>query len=660
MNGNSSERPTVESSPAASSDGTIYYGVAYDTAYDSGALVALTGSAGSTPREKWYQRLPSPVYGSPLLAPDGYVYVGCWNGKLYAANADTGATKAIYDVNPPDSINAWVIETTPALSRDASTLYVCTSRLAGTYLFDAGAIVAVRTTVEVLWRTAVGGAIEGSPTIAADGTLYAGSEDKYVYALNGADGTIKWTRQLDGAITASAAIGGDGTVYIGSNAQRFVALNPADGSIKWQVKISTPGSAAVGADGTVYVANFFDGDLYALNPDGSEKWRQIGPPAWSTPIVRADDVVIFGGQDQVLRAYDGKDGKILWTSGGRIKGLIESCPVILPTSDHTILVGASDGTMYAFAGNEFGISRYAAWPMLQRDSSHLGQAVEPSGGRLVNLSTRGLVGADKTLTAGYVLTGRAIKQLLVRGVGPALQKFDLTTALPDPKITVRVTGKTTVNVNSFIPAANDNWSESEDAITVGKVTASTGAFPLVWGSKDASLVVGGLELQDLNYTATVESANAQAGIALVEVYDTESSQLDTRLVNISTRGYVGTGDNVLIAGLNIEGPGKQRVLVRAVGPGLTAFGVSGVLAQPTISMYDHDGHKLATNTGWTTNGWKVDLALAAKIGGAFPLSESSSDCALIATLTAGQYTFVVSGVGGTSGEALVEVYALPF
>jgi hypothetical protein len=127
-----------------------------------------------------------------------------------------------------------------------------------------------------------------------------------------------------------------------------------------------------------------------------------------------------------------------------------------------------------------------------------------------------------------------------------------------------------------------------------------------------------------------------------------------RLINISTRAQVGTGGNILITGFVIGGTGSETLLIRGDGPALTAFSVTGVLAQPTLSVLDSNQNILATNTGWGGNAAQVTAAAAQS--GAFPLTAGSADCALVITLPAGAYTAEVSGVGGTTGVALAEVY----
>jgi len=159
------------------------------------------------------------------------------------------------------------------------------------------------------------------------------------------------------------------------------------------------------------------------------------------------------------------------------------------------------------------------------------------------------------------------------------------------------------------------------------------------------------------YTAPVTAADSGSGIALIEVYDASTAATPV-LVNASTRAYVGTGDSVLIPGFVIGGEGTLRLLVRAVGPTLANFGVSNVLADPAMTLV-RSGFALATNDNWSGATNAAEIASTAAAAGAFALPAGSRDAAILMTLTPGAYTAVISGVGATSGNALVEIYVVP-
>ncbi|MBC7369637.1 MAG: YHYH protein [Undibacterium sp.] len=262
--------------------------------------------------------------------------------------------------------------------------------------------------------------------------------------------------------------------------------------------------------------------------------------------------------------------------------------------------------------------------------------------RLVNIASRvALGGAAGTPIAGFVLGGVGTKAMLARAVGPTLANFNVSGVLADPRLGL-VSGTTTV-------ASNDNWLAA-DAATM----SAAGAFALAAGSKDAALVA---TLGAGGYTLPVTATDGGSGVALLEVYDAASSTT-LNVVNASTRAYVGTGDAVLIPGFVVAGTGSLRLLVRAVGPALANFGVAGVLADPALTLYS--GTKaVATNDNWSSGADATELSAAGAAVGAFALTTGSKDAAILTTLPAGAYTAVVSGVGSTTGTALVEIYVIP-
>ena len=264
-----------------------------------------------------------------------------------------------------------------------------------------------------------------------------------------------------------------------------------------------------------------------------------------------------------------------------------------------------------------------------------------------NLSTRAQVGTGgNILITGLTIGPGANKTVLIRATGPALTTFGVPGVLADPKLEL-FSGSTKIN-------ENDNWLAA-DAATFTAV----GAFPLTANSKDAALVT---TLAPGSYTAQVSGIGGTTGVALIEVYEVGGG--GTRLSNISARAQVGTGGNILIPGLVISpGSGTRRLLIRAAGPALGALGVTGTLADPTMSVLSVSGATLATNDNWGTPvgagaASAAQLSAAFTQAGAFGFANASRDSALLLELAAGNYTIQVSGVGATSGVALVEVYDL--
>lgn len=276
-------------------------------------------------------------------------------------------------------------------------------------------------------------------------------------------------------------------------------------------------------------------------------------------------------------------------------------------------------------------------------------AVVSAGARLVNLSARSEVGTGGSITiAGFVIEGPAgvAKRVLIRGVGPALSAFGVSGVLENPSITL---------YNSTTGAAlasNTGWGSGPDPAGVAAATSQVGAFALPAQSADSALLES---LTPGPYSVQLSGANSTTGVGLVEVYETDTAE-PSLLGNISTRAQVGTSGNILISGFVVTGTQAARVLVRAVGPGLAQFGVTGVLAKPVLTIYDHSGNPVATNTGWQNAANATDIASVAAQVGAFALQAGSADSALLVSLPPGSYTAQAAGSGSSTGIALVEVY----
>jgi hypothetical protein len=257
---------------------------------------------------------------------------------------------------------------------------------------------------------------------------------------------------------------------------------------------------------------------------------------------------------------------------------------------------------------------------------------------LSNLSVRSGAGTGaQTLIVGFAVTG-GTKRLLVRGIGPALTSFGVSSALSDPKLELFAS-------NGKIQE-NDNWL-ANDAATFDGV----GAFGLSNGSRDSALVVS---LEPNSYTAQVSGANGGTGVALVELYDVAGGTPGAKLANVSARSQVGTGNNILIAGFNISGTGSRTLLIRAIGPALGGFGITGALIDPKLELFGSNNSKIQENDNWEASARSIFTQ-----AGAFDLPTGSRDAVLLVTLPPGSYTAQVSGVGGSTGVALVEVYEVP-
>ncbi len=270
--------------------------------------------------------------------------------------------------------------------------------------------------------------------------------------------------------------------------------------------------------------------------------------------------------------------------------------------------------------------------------------------RVSNLSTRTQLGNGGVAIVGFVIGPGPAKNILIRAVGPGLSAFGVQGPLGDPRIDLYDSA-----TPARLVASNDNWQTVAAGTLPATATtfSSVGAFPLTANSRDAALSV---TLAPGAYTAQVTGVANSTGITLVEVYDVTGP---ARLMNLSTRAQVGTGAGILISGLVMApGGGVRKILVRAAGPTLGAFGVQGVLADPAIALIDGAGTQIASNDNWGT-GNAAALASAFTQAGAFGFTAGSSDAALLVDLQPGKsYTIQVSGVNSTTGVALVEVYDL--
>jgi hypothetical protein len=282
-------------------------------------------------------------------------------------------------------------------------------------------------------------------------------------------------------------------------------------------------------------------------------------------------------------------------------------------------------------------------------------ATTPAIHHLANLSTLQEVSGGKIISAGFVVTGSGSKRILVRAVGPGLSAFGVSGVLATPTLTLLDASRNTVVINS-------GWGGDS---TLAAAFSQVGAFSLPSGSLDAAAIA---VVQPGTYYLQV-SGGENSGRALAEIYDLDPipSLSNTILVNESSIGPVAGTSTMLIAGFVIEGNSPETVLIRGIGPGLSQFGVSGVLATPSLSIFDSNQNLIAQNQAWgtpiTVSGGLVPatasiIASAASSSGAFALALGSNDSSVLVTLAPGAYTAQLSGANNSSGTGLVEIYAV--
>jgi hypothetical protein len=263
-----------------------------------------------------------------------------------------------------------------------------------------------------------------------------------------------------------------------------------------------------------------------------------------------------------------------------------------------------------------------------------GLAFEPASGQLTSISTRASVQTGQGVTiAGFAVTGTDSKQVVVRGLGPTLTLFNVSGVLQNPTLDLH-------DASSSI-YTNDNWKETQQA-----AIQATGLQPP--NDVESAIARTSTPLPPGNYTAILAGKNGGTGIGLVEVYDVATGAF-AELTSVSTRGFVGTGDGVMIGGIATSGGnGFTQVVVRGLGPTLTLFGVTGVLANPTLTLVDANGNRTSNND------WKESQQAAIQATGLAPPNDLES--AIVITLAAGNYTAILEGNGGGTGVGLVEIY----
>ncbi|MBA3650959.1 MAG: hypothetical protein H0W66_05645, partial [Chthoniobacterales bacterium] len=304
-------------------------------------------------------------------------------------------------------------------------------------------------------------------------------------------------------------------------------------------------------------------------------------------------------------------------------------------------LGSADVTTDGVGNNAFDVS----FPFAGLVNVVTATATDPDGNtsefshafgiKLQNISTRlNVLTGENVLIGGFIITGDLPKEVIVRAIGPSLGAAGLFGAMEDTVLELHEADGTVVT--------NDNWKDTQQA-----EIEATGLAP----SDDLeSAIVATLEPGA--YTAIVSGKDNTTGIALVEAYDRDQT-LGSILANISTRGFVDAGDNVMIGGF-IVGPtdtGLADVLIRGIGPSLGAFGIANPLLDPLLELHDSNGATLTTN-----DNWKDTQQTEIEATGLPPTDDNES--AILQTLAPGAYTAILRGVNDTTGVGLVEVYNL--
>jgi hypothetical protein len=265
--------------------------------------------------------------------------------------------------------------------------------------------------------------------------------------------------------------------------------------------------------------------------------------------------------------------------------------------------------------------------------------VNSTSSTLANISSRLKVETgDRVGIAGFIITGAGTKKVVLRAIGPSLFSYFGSAAIQDPTLELR-------NTSGTLIAFNDNWLNDPAYYDV----YAKGLSP----QRDEESALS-RTLPAGAYTAVLRGKNNTTGIGLIEIYDVDGNP-QIKLGNISTRGFVDQGDNVMIGGFIINGHASAgdgaKVVVRGIGPSLTQSGVTGALQDPTLELYNAFGWRLASN-----DNWKDAQQAAIQVTGLAP--HDNLESAILATLSSGAYTAILRGKNSTTGVGLIEVYSV--
>ena len=666
-------------SPAVAADGTVYVGA-------TGAFYAVNPNG----TQKWKFTTNGDVYTSPAIAHDGTVYCATLNGYCYALN--------------PNGTQQWVwstpgsaITSSPVLATDGTVYF-------GGYDHKLHALTSAG--VE-RWAYLLGDEVRAAtPAVGADGTVYQPDYDGKIYAVSASGALVR--TYLTAALIRSSPLIANGRLLCGSTDGLLYAysldpaVNPTPAGSAWPVfqhglrrdaqytaivapAITTqPSAQTVNAGASAHFTVAASGTApltYQWYKDGSTLSGATAATYTIATVAAADagsytvTVTNTAGTATSDRATLAINYVTISTSPLTLTAAAGSSVTLAVTAAGTgtlsyqwlrngsAVSGATGPTLTLPDAQAAGAGAYTVRVTSTTGLTALSApgvltvaAAGVHSGRLSNLSVRTEAGTgSRTLITGLVVGGDGTSgalPLLIRGVGPTLADYGVAGTIADPSLAVIPQGAETPL------ATNDNWGGDAQVLAVGN---TVGAFPLPSAaSRDAALY---LTPARGVYSVQVTGVGGTTGIALAEIYDAASTgyTLTTpRLINVSARAQVGTGDGVLIAGFVIEGSAARTVLIRAVGPTLTGYGVGGALADPQLELTQSVGgvtQVVAGNDDW---GGQTQIAAVGTAVGAFALaSNGSKDAAILVTLPPGVYSAKASGVGATTGVALIEVYEVP-
>ena len=467
------------------------------------------------------------------------------------------------------------------------------------------------------------------------------------------------------------ALDASGNVYVSTNNNTVEKFSPTgqDLGVFASLGLNFPLGLAFDRNGNLYIANFAGNTVRKVAPNGSDlgifanvlqptglafdsagnlyvatdsnliqRFMPDGTPLipFSSPALLNPEGLAFDSLGLLYVASNGTDSIEVFSPAGSDLGAITSSGLSGPVglaidrNDNLYVVNSLSTTIEKFSPG--GIETTFATTGFQ--PAFIAVQESPN---LVNISTRlNILTGDNVLDGGFIITGIGSKTILIRGLGPSLADAGISGVLADPIIELH-SGTT----NEII-ASNDNWKNNQQT-----EIQATGIAP----TKDAEAALIAT-LSAGAYTVIERGKAATTGIGLIEVYDLGGSA-GAELANISTRGFVDTGSNVMIAGFIATSAtgGSGEFLLRALGPSLGEAGVAQPLADPVLELHDLNGALIASN-----DNWKSDQQTAIEATGIPP--NQDAEAAILALLAPGPYTAIESGKNGGTGVGLVEVYNL--
>lgn len=452
----------------------------------------------------------------------------------------------------------------------------------------------------------------------------------FMQATDGAEPYCTLVQDSNGFLYGETSIRGandNGTIFRCSPAGDFAVLH------HFTAPEGRPlGDMVLGSDGSIYGVTmgggvYFSGIVFRLAPNGAftvlHDFEQ-GLGVYGTTLMIASDDTLYGasasgenGAGYLFQVAPNGTFSVLYTFEGGSDG-----------SNPGALMQATNGRLYGSTASNGGADGLGTLFSL---------SLQPST-TLLNISTRMRVETgNNVLIGGFIVTGTAPKDVVVRALGPWLSSVGISDVLADPILELR-------GPDGSLIATNDNWQD--DPSQAAQLTALGLALP---HPNEAGLFA---TLQPNAYTAVLAGKNNGTGVGLVEVYDMGQTA-NAQMANISTRGLVQTGSNVMIGGFILGGSSDAHVVVRGIGPSLADLGLSPVLANPTLELHDGNGALLTSNDNWLE-----DPAQAEQLTASGLAPTHWQEAGIRALLPPGPFTAILAGQNGGSGIGLIEIYNL--